>query len=97
MDINMLNNYTTEIYLNNDEYSFELLLVDINNIINSSAQIVYPNVKDKILYGIEDFKQEVLLKLWLYLENKLIKFDSEEDINKFIFNIAEEVLKETRG
>lgn len=97
MDINVLNNYTTEIYLNNDEYSFELLLVDINNIINSTAQIIYPDVKDKILYGIEDFKQEVLLKIWLYLENKLVKFDNAEDVNKFVFNIAEEVLKETRG
>ena len=88
MDINVLNNYTTEIYLNNDEYSFELLLVDINNIINSTAQIIYPDVKDKILYGIEDFKQEVLLKIWLYLENKLVKFDNAEDVNKFVFNIA---------
>lgn len=97
MDINMLNNYTTEIYLNNDEYSFELLLVDINNIINSTAQIIYPDVKDKLLYGIEDFKQEMLLKIWLCLESKLIKFDSIEDLNSFVLKIAEEVLKETRG
>lgn len=97
MDINMLNGYTTEIYLKNDEQSFELLLVDINNIINSAARIIYSDVKDKLLYDIEDIKQEMLLKLWLLLVNKLIKFESIEELNNFVLNIAEEVLEETRG
>ena len=97
MDINMLNNYTTEIYLKNDDYSFELLLVDINNIVKSAAQIIYPDVKDKLLYGIEDFKQEMLLKMWLILIGKLTQFDSIESLNNFVLSIAEEVLKETRG
>ena len=97
MDINMLNVYTTKIYLNNDEESFELLLVDIDNIINSAARIIYLDVKDKLLYQIEDIKQEMLLKIWLLLINKLIKFDSIEDLNNFVLEIAEEVLKETRG
>lgn len=97
MDINMLNNYTTEIYLKNDNKSFELLLVDINNIINNSAQIIYSDVKDKLLYNIEDIKQEILLKIWLLIINKLIKFNSEEDVNNFVLEIAEEVLKEIRG
>lgn len=97
MDINMLNVYTTKIYLNNDEESFELLLVGIDNIINSAARIIYLDVKDKLLYQIEDIKQEMLLKIWLLLINKLIKFDSIEDLNNFVLEIAEEVLKETRG
>lgn len=97
MDINMLNNYTTEIYLKNDNKSFELLLVDINNIINSAAQIIYPDVKDKLLYSIDDIKQEMLLKIWLLFVNQLIKFDSIENVNNFVLKIAEEVLEETRG
>lgn len=97
MDINMLNNYTTEIYLKNDNKSFELLLVDINNIINSAAQIIYPDVKDKLLYNIDDIKQEMLLKIWLLFVNQLIKFDSIENVNNFVLKIAEEVLEETRG
>lgn len=97
MDINMLNVCTTKIYLNNDKESFELLLVGIDNIINSAARIIYLDVKDKLLYQIEDIKQEMLLKIWLLLINKLIKFDSIEDLNNFVLEIAEEVLKETRG
>lgn len=97
MDINMLNNYTTEIYLQNDSKSFELLLVDINNIIDSAAQIIYPDVKDKLLYDIEDIKQEILLKIWLLIINKLVRFDSVEEVNSFVLRIAEEVLEETRG
>lgn len=97
MDINMLNNYATEIYLKNDNKSFELLLVDINNIINSAAQIIYPDVKDKLLYNIDDIKQEMLLKIWLLFVNQLIKFDSIENVNNFVLKIAEEVLEETRG
>ena len=97
MDINMLNNYTTEIYLKNDNKSFELLLVDINNIINSAAQIIYPDIKDKLLYNIDDIKQEMLLKIWLLFVNQLIKFDSIENVNNFVLKIAEEVLEETRG
>lgn len=97
MDINMLNVCTTKIYLNNDKESFELLLVGIDNIINSAARIIYLDVKDKLLYQIEDIKQEILLKIWLLLINKLIKFDSIEDLNNFVLEIAEEVLKETRG
>lgn len=97
MDINMLNNYATEIYLKNDNKSFELLLVDINNIINSAAQIIYPDVKDKLLYDIDDIKQEMLLKIWLLFVNQLIKFDSIENVNNFVLKIAEEVLEETRG
>lgn len=97
MDINMLNNYATEIYLKNDNKSFELLLVDINNIINSAAQIIYPDVKDKLLYNIDDIKQEILLKIWLLFVNQLIKFDSIENVNNFVLKIAEEVLEETRG
>jgi hypothetical protein len=93
----MLNNYTTEIYLKNDNKSFELLLVDINNIINSAAQIIYPDVKDKLLYNIDDIKQEMLLKIWLLFVNQLIKFDSIENVNNFVLKIAEEVLEETRG
>lgn len=97
MDINMLNNYTTEIYLKNDNKSFELLLVDINNIINSAAQIIYPDIKDKLLYNIDDIKQEMLLKIWLLFVNQLIKFDNIENVNNFVLKIAEEVLEETRG
>lgn len=97
MDINMLNNYATEIYLKNDNKSFELLLVDINDIINSAAQIIYPDVKDKLLYNIDDIKQEILLKIWLLFVNQLIKFDSIENVNNFVLKIAEEVLEETRG
>lgn len=97
MDINMLNVCTTKIYLNNDKESFELLLVGIDNIINSAARIIYLDIKDKLLYQIEDIKQEMLLKIWLLLINKLIKFDSIEDLNNFVLKIAEEVLKETRG
>lgn len=97
MDINMLNNYATEIYLKNDNKSFELLLVDINDIINSAAQIIYPDVKDKLLYDINDIKQEMLLKIWLLFVNQLIKFDSIENVNNFVLKIAEEVLEETRG
>ena len=97
MDINVLNSYTTEIYLKNDEQSFELLLVDIDNIINSAARIIYSDVKDKLLYDVEDIKQEMLLKLWLLLVNKLIKFESIEELNNFVLNIAEEVLQEIRG
>lgn len=97
MDINMLNNYATEIYLKNDNKSFELLLVDINDIINSAAQIIYPDVKDKLLYDIDDIKQEMLLKIWLLFVNQLIKFDSIENVNNFVLKIAEEVLEETRG
>lgn len=97
MDINMLNKYTTEIYLENDKKSFELLLVDINNIVNSAAQIIYPDVKDKLLYEIEDIKQEILLKIWLLMINKLTTFNSIEDLNNFVLKTAEEVLKETRG
>lgn len=97
MDINMLNNYTTKVYLENDEKSFELLLVDINDIINSAALIVYQDTRDKLLYDIEDIKQEMLLKLWLILVGKLVQFDSEENLNEFVLKIAEEVLKETRG
>lgn len=97
MDINVLNSYTTEIYLKNDEQSFELLLVGIDNIINSAARIIYSDVKDKLLYDVEDIKQEMLLKLWLLLVNKLIKFESIEELNNFVLNIAEEVLEETRG
>lgn len=97
MDINMLNNYTTEIYLKNDNKSFELLLVDINNIINSAAQIIYQDVKDKLLYDIDDIKQGMLLKIWLLFVNQLIKFDSIENVNNFVLKIAEEVLEETRG
>lgn len=97
MDINMLNNYATEIYLKNDNKSFELLLVDINDIINSAAQIIYPDVKDKLLYNIDDIKQEMLLKIWLLFVNQLIKFDSIENVNNFVLKIAEEVLEETRG
>lgn len=97
MDINMLNNYTTRIFIENDANSFELLLVDINDIINSAALIIYQDVKDKLLYDIEDIKQEMLLKLWLILIGKLIQFDSIENVNNFVLKIAEEVLKETRG
>lgn len=97
MDINMLNKYTTEIYLENNKKSFELLLVDINNIVNSAAQIIYPDVKDKLLYEIEDIKQEILLKIWLLMINKLTTFNSIEDLNNFVLKTAEEVLKETRG
>lgn len=97
MDINMLNNYTTRIFIENDANSFELLLVDINDIINSAALIIYQDVKDKLLYDIEDIKQEMLLKLWLILVGKLIQFDSIENVNNFVLKIAEEVLKETRG
>lgn len=97
MDINMLNKYTTEIYLENDKKSFGLLLVDINNIVNSAAQIIYPDVKDKLLYEIEDIKQEILLKIWLLMINKLTTFNSIEDLNNFVLKTAEEVLKETRG
>lgn len=93
MDINMLNNYATEIYLKNDNKSFELLLVDINDIINSAAQIIYPDVKDKLLYNIDDIKQEILLKIWLLFVNQLIKFDSIENVNNFVLKIAEEVLE----
>lgn len=97
MDINMLNFYATEIYLKNNEESFELLLVDIDNIINSAARIIYSDLKDKLLYQVEDIKQEMLLKIWLLLINKLIKFDSIDNVNNFVLEIAEEVLKETRG
>lgn len=97
MNINVLNNCTTEIFLKNDEKSFELLLVDIDNIINSAAQVIYPDVKDKLLHEIEDIKQEMLLKIWLILINKLTKFDDEEDLKGFVLRIAEEVLRETRG
>jgi len=97
MDINMLNNYTTKIFLENDQESFELLLVDIDNIANSAAQIIYPDVKDKLLYQIEDIKQEMLLKIWLILINRLIKFNDIEDLKKFVLEIAEKVLEETRG
>lgn len=96
MDIKMLNKYTTEIYLGNEK-SLELLLVDIDNIIESSAQMIYPEVKDKILYGLYDIKQEIIMKLWLYLISYKVAFADCKEVTQYIMNIAEEVLEETRG
>lgn len=96
MDIKMLNKYTTEIYLGNKK-SFELLLVDIDNIIENSAQIIYPEVKDKILYGFDDIKQDIIIKLWLYLISYKVTFANCKKVTQYIMNIAEEVLEETRG
>lgn len=96
MDINMLNKYTTEIYLGNEK-SLDLLLVDIDNIISGSAQIIYPEVKDKILYDVEDIKQEIIMKLWIYLISYKVTFKNFKELNAYIMNIAEEVLEETRG
>lgn len=96
MDINMLNTYTTEIYLNGNEESFNKLLVDIDNIINHSAHIIHEEVKDKILYSTEDLKQEILIKIWLEVIGKLVKFNCVQDVKDFVFKKSKEVLEETR-
>lgn len=96
MNIYVLNSICKQIYLG-DKQSLELLLVDIDNIINSSAQIIYDKVTDKILYLVEDIKQEMLIKLWLKLSSEQVIFNTEKEVKEYIMNIAEEVLQEIRG
>lgn len=94
MDINILNDYITEIYNNKteDKYFFELLLVNINNIIDNSAKVFYPNIKDKLLYDFNDFKQEILIELWLYLSNNLIAINSINNLYSFINNLINSLI-----
>lgn len=94
MDINILNDYMTEIYNNKteDKYFFELLLVNINNIIDNSAKVFYPNINDKLLYDFNDFKQEILIELWLYLSNNLIAINSINNLYSFINNLINSLI-----
>lgn len=97
MDIIVLNNNIADFYLTKDQKYFELLLVDIDNIIKSAAYINKDKFEDKILYQEEDIAQEIRIKLWLFLTDNKIEFKSEQDLKDFILSLIEEVLNEVRS
>lgn len=97
MNINLLNQYIRNIYVDRCNKSFEELLININNIIDETAYLTHEEYEDKIINGLEDIKQNILLNIWLELSNKLIVFDSEKEVKDYILKIAEGLLLQTRS
>lgn len=97
MNINLLNDLTKEVYVNKCHQSFEEILVDTDNIITRAAQYTYNRYEDKILNEIEDIKQNISIKMYINISSILFNFKDMEELERYIFEIAEEVLQETRG
>ena len=91
------NNKTRRIYKGRCQKSFEELLVDIDNVIDSAVKNSRFLFNDNILYSDEDIKQEVHLLMWLTLIEKEFIVHNYNEILGFIHRIIGEVLEQTRG
>lgn len=97
MNINLINDLVKEVYVNKCHKSFEEILVDIDNIIKKAAHHTYNRYEDKILNEIEDIQQNISIKIYMDISSILFKFENKEELERYIFETAEEVLQETRG
>jgi 6-pyruvoyl-tetrahydropterin synthase len=97
MNINLLNDLVNEVYVNNCHQSFEEVLVGIDNIIEKAAQYTHERYDDKILNEVEDIQQEIRTRIYIDFIFILCEFRDMEEVEKYIYETAEEVLQETRG
>lgn len=97
MNIILFNELVNEVYTNKCHESFEEILVDIDNIITRAAQNTHVRYDDKILNEVEDIKQEIKIKMYIDFTSISFKFTDMEQVERYIFETAEEVLQETRG
>lgn len=97
MNISLLNDLIKEVYVNKCHTSFEIILVDIDNIIKRAAQNTYVKYEDKILNEIEDIQQNISIKIYTDFSSILFNFEEDKELERYIFEIAEEMLQETRG
>ena len=97
MNISVLNNLVSKLYLNNDQASFEALLVALDDMIDSIVYVYLDKFEDKVLYQKDDIKQELLILLWMDVANYQVAFQDEADVKMYLNKLAQQVLDKTRS
>lgn len=92
MSTHRINCLLLNIFLKGDVICYEQLYNNKKYFLNDYIRRVYKKVKDKTLYSLSDFSQEIWLNIWLYTNKERIEIHSEDEFNRFLIGVVYDTL-----
>jgi hypothetical protein len=94
MNTHRFNYLLRQIYYTGDVLSFDELYNYEKSYMEGYIKSNYKQVKDKILYSIEDIINQAWLNAWLFMNKDKIKIDYESDFHIFLAGVAMDTIIE---